>query len=120
MTNRMGPQAPGQAHPNHAAPVLPAPLAEVALIDAPACAAAGSMSVSWWHQQVADGHAPQPVIRKPRCTRWRLADVRAFWLKSAELADTQTGERVTAQAKKASAHAKAKRAAAAPSQAAAG
>lgn len=112
MTAKTDLQATGQA--------LPAPLADVALIDAPACAAAGSMSVSWWHQQVADGHAPQPVIRKPRCTRWRLADVRTFWLKSADQADTQAGARVKAQATKASAQAKAKRAAAAPTQAAAG
>jgi predicted DNA-binding transcriptional regulator AlpA len=85
----------------------------VALIDAPTSAAAGSMSVSWWHDEVKEGRAPQPVIRKPRCTRWRMADVRAFWIKFAEQAadDAPAAARVKAQAKKASATAKAKRAA---------
>lgn len=63
--------------------VLP-DLAEVALIDAAACAATGAMSVSWWHAQVAAGHAPLPAVRRPRCTRWRLADVRTFWVAFAE------------------------------------
>ena len=94
---------------------LPADLADVALIDAPTCAAAGDMSVSWWHEEVRAGRAPAPVIRKPRCTRWLLADVRAFWKKSAELAatDTPVAVGVKARAVKASAAAQAKRAAAA-------
>lgn len=94
---------------------LPADLADVALIDAPTCAAAGDMSVSWWHDEVRAGRAPAPVIRKPRCTRWRMADVRAFWAKSAEQAatDTQAAAGVKARAVKASAAAQAKRTAAA-------
>lgn len=77
---------------------LPADLAAVALIDAPTCAAAGAMSVSWWHDEVRAGRAPAPVIRKPRCTRWRMADVRAFWAKSVEqaAADTQAAAGVKA------------------------
>ena len=58
---------------------LAASLVEVSLIDAAACANVGSMSVSWWHEEVRAGRAPQPVIRKPRCTRWRVSDVRDFW-----------------------------------------
>lgn len=90
---------------------VPAPLADVALIDAPACAAAGSMSVSWWHQQVAEGNAPQPVIRAPRCTRWRVADVRAFWIAfaSSGAAGTEGAEKVLTIAKQASDKARAKR-----------
>lgn len=90
---------------------LPPNLADVALIDAPICAAAGAMSVSWWHDEVREGRAPQPVIRKPRCTRWRLADVRAFWIKIAEQAatDPTAAKQVKAQAAKASAAAKTKR-----------
>lgn len=90
---------------------LPADLAAVALIDAPTCAAAGAMSVSWWHEEVRAGRAPAPAIRKPRCTRWRLADVRAFWSKSAEqaAADGQAAAGVKARATKASAAARAKR-----------
>lgn len=99
--------------PKPAARPLPADLADVALIDAPTCAAAGAMSVSWWHEEVRAGRAPTPVIRKPRCTRWRLADVRAFWIESAETAaaDTRGAELVKAYATKASAKAKANRAA---------
>jgi len=97
---------------------LPADLAAVALIDAPTCAAAGAMSVSWWHEEVRAGRAPAPVIRKPRCTRWRLADVRAFWTRSAEqaAADSEAAASVKARATKASAAARAKRTAGAAAQ----
>ncbi len=43
------------AHPAALA-VLPATLAAVALIDAETCAAAGQMSVSWWHEMVRSGN----------------------------------------------------------------
>ena len=92
---------------------LPADLADVALIDAPTCAAIGDMSISWWHDEVRTGRAPAPAIRKPRCTRWRLIDVRDFWRDTAEraTADTRTAALVKAQAAKASAKAQANRAA---------
>ncbi len=114
MTQRMGPQTTGQAHPNPAAHGLPKPLEDVALIAAPACAAVGSVGISWWHDAVRTGLAPQPVIRQPRFTRWRLADVRNFWVARAEAETGNPGvaEAVTARAKKASAAAQAKRAAA--------
>ena len=104
MNKHMGPESIGKAHPKPAARPLPANLADVALIDAPTCAAAGDMSVSWWHEEVRIGRAPAPAIRRPRCTRWRLADVAAFWINfaSGNEADPEAGERVTAQAKKAS------------------
>ena len=90
---------------------LLSPLAEVALIDAETSASAGQMSVSWWHERVAAGIAPQPVHRAPRCTRWRLTDVREFWLKFAEAgaSDTEAATAATAKAKKASEAARAKR-----------
>jgi predicted DNA-binding transcriptional regulator AlpA len=114
MQNHMGPQTSGQAHPKPVAHSLPANLADVALIEATTCAAAGAMSVSWWHQSVKDGRAPAPVIRQPRCTRWRLSDVRAFWEAFARQANTDphAGAAVTAQATKASRAARAKRVAA--------
>ncbi len=94
-----------------AARTLPADSADVALIDAPTCAAAGDMSVSWWHEEVRTGRAPAPAIRKPRCTRWRLADVRAYWIECAQktAATTHTAALVKAHAAKASAAAKTKR-----------
>ena len=88
----------------------PQALSDVALVDAIDCAAAGAMGVSWWHAEVAAGRAPQPVIREPRCTRWRLADVRAYWLARAEKATCSAHESQTVViAKKASLAAQAKR-----------
>lgn len=90
---------------------LPADLSAVSLIDAATCAAAGDMSLSWWHDEVRAGRAPAPVIRQSRCSRWRLSDVRSYWSKRAEngLADITASGVVTLRAKKASDAAKAKR-----------
>jgi hypothetical protein len=89
-------------------PPVPPALSSVALIDAPTCAAAGGMSVSWWHDEVREGRAPAPAVRQPRCTRWRLADVAAFWRDFAAqaTADTEAAARVTRQAKMASTEAR--------------
>jgi len=99
---------------------IPPALSSVALIDAPTCAAAGGMSVSWWHDEVREGRAPAPAVRQPRCTRWRLSDVVAFWQAFATkgAADTRAAEMVAAKAKKASAAARVKRAAVAQGAAA--
>ena len=112
---RMGPRVTAKRDLNPVARTLPADLADVALIDAATCAAVGAMSVSWWHDEVRAGRAPAPVIRKIRCTRWLMADVRAFWTKCAEqaAADTEAAAGVTARATKASVAARVKRAAAA-------
>lgn len=101
--------------PATSARLMPTELAEVALIDAATSAAAGDMSLSWWHAAVAAGRAPAPAVRKSRCTRWKLADVRAFWVKFAEAAPDgeEVAAMVTARATKASRAAQAKRAAAA-------
>ncbi len=132
MKQRMGSQTPGQAHPTatdlaraagaggitqpatrqFVPPLVPTALEAVALVDARTAAAAGSMSVSWWHEAVAAGRAPFPVIRAPRCTRWRLADVRAFWQAFGSQAGAATADKVKAAAAKASAAARAKRRAA--------
>ena len=60
-------------------PAIPLALVDVALIDGPAAAAVGSISLSQWYDLVRRTEAPQPVVREPRCTRWRLIDVRT-WL----------------------------------------
>ena len=126
MTNRTGPHSSGQAHPTPTAVAraagasgiahpaarhqpVPAALVEVALVDAPTSAAVGGMSVSWWHAEVAAGRAPAPVLRRPRCTRWRMADVREFWRTFGQEDDTGTADAVKALATKASAAARAKR-----------
>lgn len=96
--------------PRMSTTLIPADLADVSLIDAKACAAASGCSVSKWHQDVASGSAPQPVIRKPRCTRWRMADVRAHLIEiAAQGADTEQARSMIAKAAKASTAARAKR-----------
>lgn len=87
----MGPETSGQAHPNPATQSraaaqrpMPPELADVALIDAPRIAAAACISVSSWHEYVRRGEAPAPVLRAPRCTRWRLVDVRQWLHERAE------------------------------------
>lgn len=91
-------------------PPVPPALADVALIDGPTCAAAHGISISTWHDLVRSGDAPQPVMRAVRCTRWRLADVRAWLIERA--AQATNGEEMIRRATNASAKAKAIRAAA--------
>lgn len=98
--------------PKRTAAAFPTELAEVALIDAEACAAVGSMSVSWWHAEVAAGRAPAPAIRQPRCTRWRLSDAMTFWRDRANEGTAGVSYAVMARAQKASAAALVKRKAA--------
>lgn len=91
-------------------PSIPPALTEVALVDATTCAAAGGMGVSWWHSEVAAGRAPQPVIRAPRCTRWTLASIKTYWAQRAISGScSHQSAKTVAQAKKASAAARAKR-----------
>lgn len=59
--------------------VLPTALAEVVLVDAETAAAVGGASESWWLARVRAGVAPQPAVRLPRFSRWRLAEVAEFW-----------------------------------------
>ena len=109
--------APLSARPTVRRPTPPA-LADVALIDGPMAAAAACMALSSWHEAVRKGEAPAPVIRQPRCTRWRLADVRAWLIgRAAGGGNAQASERVHALAAKASTAAKAKRKATAAAQA---
>ena len=84
----------------------PASLADVALIDGPSIAAAGCMAVSAWLQLVRNGAAPQPVIRQPRYTRWRLADARAWLIERAAQQMPDKSAAVVAHAKRASAKAR--------------
>ena len=92
---------------------LPSELEAVALIEAHTCAAAGSMSLGWWYGEVRAGRAPAPVMRGPRCTRWRLSDVREFWRQRAEQTaeSAVAGALVQARAERASARARLVRAA---------
>ncbi|MCK6432039.1 MAG: hypothetical protein L6Q68_03260 [Aquabacterium sp.] len=84
---------------------IPDPLADVAVIDAKACAAAAGFSVSRWLALVRERAAPQPAVREPRCTRWKLADVRAWLIARAERGAAQQPTPSAAGALKASARA---------------
>ena len=90
---------------------LPANLADVAFLDIRDVCAAVRMSASWVHEAARTGIFPAPVVRQSRCTRWRSGDVRAWLIGRAASPDSQAGAIVDARAKKASAAAKAKRAA---------
>lgn len=91
-------------------PPVPLALADVALIDGPTIAAAGGMSLSSWHEFVRLKQAPQPVIRAPRCTRWKLADVRDWLIqRAAQGAETEASRTLIATAHRASKAAQTKR-----------
>ena len=94
-------------------PTISPELEDVALVDAKMFAAAGSVSVGWVYAEVREGRAPQPVMRSPRCTRWRLIDVRNFWRQRAEQTteNSAAAAQVQARAEKASSKARAVRAA---------
>ena len=89
---------------------IPPELADVALIDGPSIAAAGCMALSVFHDLVRTGDAPQPVLRGPRCTRWRLADAREWLKQRAERgSDPAAGTKVMKAARDASDKAREKR-----------
>jgi hypothetical protein len=85
-------------------PYLSPELLDVVLIDGEQAAAIGSMSISWWLAEVAAGRAPQPAIRRPRCTRWRFCAVAEFWRRFADEGhDEDRAQRLLTNAAKASA-----------------
>lgn len=88
---------------------IPTGLIDFAYIGGAACAAAGAMSVSQWHALVKEEKAPQPVIRKPRFTRWLLSDVREWLIQYRTQSDfTKDSEIVLEKATRASQIAKVK------------
>ena len=85
--------------------------ADVALCDITDVCALLRMSGSWIYAEVSAGRFPAPAIRQPRCSRWRIADVRAYLIErtAGGAFNIQAGAPVTARAIGASAAAKAKR-----------
>lgn len=69
------------------------------------------MSASWVHEEVRLNRFPQPLRFGPRCTRWRLADVRAWLIERASQPQAEAAALLKARATKASAAAGVKRAA---------
>jgi hypothetical protein len=53
------------------------------------------------YELVKEGEAPPPAFRAPRCTRWRLADVRAWLIERAERGNQDAARHVVAQAQRA-------------------
>lgn len=94
---------------------IPATLADVAFLDIRDVCAAVRMSTSWVHDEVREGRFPAPMRFGSRCSRWRSSDVRKYLIERAETVaeDAHVTAMVAARAKKASAAAQAKRAAAA-------
>lgn len=83
-------------------PALPAALADVALIDGPTCAIARGVSISQWHELVRTKMAPQPVVRQPRYTRWRVCDIREHLISLAAQGSCAASGKVIESAKRAS------------------
>lgn len=59
---------------------IPPALEDAALVDASTAGAVGGASEAMWLKMVRRHEAPQAAVRKPRFTRWRLLEVRQFWL----------------------------------------
>lgn len=75
---------------------LPQAHEDIALVEMRDLRAITRMGSSWIHERVKAGDFPAPVIKGPRCTRWRLSDVRA-WV-NARIAEAQSGMEQGAQA----------------------
>lgn len=92
-------------------PLLPAGLADVALVDGPAVAAAAGISISHFHELARREDAPQPLRFGPRCTRYRVSDVREWLIERARkaAADTDIAAKLRARATTASHAARSKR-----------
>lgn len=75
---------------------LPGTHEDIALADLRDVRAITRMGSSWIHDRVKAGLFPAPVIREPRCTRWRLSDVRA-WV-NARIEEAQSGAKQGGQA----------------------
>lgn len=88
---------------------VPGEILEVALISAETSAALAEISTSTWYELVRNKKAPQPALRRHRCTRWRLADVRNWLVDFAAQGSSSEASQVVANAAKASAAAKAVR-----------
>jgi predicted DNA-binding transcriptional regulator AlpA len=75
-------QVDQQASPRHSRRALREPIsdqqADVALCDVRDIMAMTRMGKSYLFAAVRDGTFPAPVIRRPRCTRWSLAQIRAY------------------------------------------
>jgi predicted DNA-binding transcriptional regulator AlpA len=74
---------------------LPTPLQDCALVTAAMAAAAGSVHRGTWYAMVKTGRAPPPVVRAHRLSRWRMADVKAFWARFAEEGSATDAEGAT-------------------------
>lgn len=55
-------------------------LPDDAMVGIDAVIAMGPYGRSKFYAEMAADRAPKPVLRAPRCTRWRLGDIRA-WLR---------------------------------------
>lgn len=97
-------------------PPIPHALVDVALMDGPSSAVSGGEGLSSFLEgvrrtergELGEGEVayPLPVIRRPRFTRWRMADVRAWLIARASQQCTETAAAMITKATKASAEAR--------------
>jgi predicted DNA-binding transcriptional regulator AlpA len=95
---------------------IPDAHADVALTDIKGACDLARVSASWMHARLrSDPNAPQPIRFGPRCTRYKLSEVRAWLARLVEQAagDDETATMVKQRAKKGAEAARAKRLAAA-------
>ena len=83
-------------------PPLPEVHVDVALGDINDVRALVRMSASWVHEQVRLSKFPQPQRYGPRCTRWRIADIRQYLIERAALPQAEAAALAASRAKKAS------------------
>ena len=92
---RMGPLVTAKTHSKPLArPTVRLPLldahADVALCDINDLRALTRMSASWIHDAIRTGRFPAPVVREPRCTRWRIVDLRQWLIERAAQGQSDT------------------------------
>ena len=106
------PSTAGKATRPTARPPLLEAHADVALSDINDVCGLIRMSASWIHGEVSAGRFPQPLRFGPRCTRWKIADVRQWLIDRAAQPQANATKLVIDRATKASRAAAAQRAAA--------
>jgi predicted DNA-binding transcriptional regulator AlpA len=70
---------------------MPEAHADVALCEMKDLVAMVRMSKAWISNEVAAQRFPQPAIKRPRCTRWKVSDVRKWLVEWTAQPATQGG-----------------------------
>lgn len=60
--------------------------ADVAMVTIGDIVAMTRMGRSWLYAEIRNGRFPAPVVREPRCTRWKISHIREWLVQRAEKA----------------------------------